>query len=85
MRLDKNIHKWANTWRLASARIKCPLLHIDIMPFVWDYEGMCVGLIYDSIEQVASDMMDKYGRIDVLINNAGFAVGGYMEDVPMEA
>jgi NAD(P)-dependent dehydrogenase (short-subunit alcohol dehydrogenase family) len=41
--------------------------------------------IHDSIEQVVSDIMDKYGRIDVLLNNAGFAVGGYVEDVPMEA
>ncbi|MBP1961588.1 SDR family oxidoreductase [Paenibacillus aceris] len=41
--------------------------------------------IQTSIETAVSDIMKKYGRIDVLVNNAGFAVGGYVEDVPMEA
>ncbi|MNI09063.1 putative ketoacyl reductase [compost metagenome] len=35
------------------------------------------------IEQVTTTILHTWGHIDVLINNAGFAVGGYTEDVPM--
>ncbi|WP_159881736.1 SDR family oxidoreductase [Paenibacillus puerhi] len=38
-----------------------------------------------AIEAVIGDVRSRYGRIDVLVNNAGFAVGGFIEDVPMEA
>ena len=38
-----------------------------------------------SIEEALSHTIGKYGRIDVLVNNAGFAVGGFVEEVPMEA
>lgn len=38
-----------------------------------------------SIEAALSGMRRKYGRIDVLVNNAGLAVGGFVEEVPMEA
>ncbi|WP_261808098.1 SDR family oxidoreductase [Paenibacillus sp. N3.4] len=41
--------------------------------------------VHESIEQAVAHSIRKYGTIDVLINNAGFAVGGYVEDVPMEA
>ncbi|MFD0961713.1 SDR family oxidoreductase [Paenibacillus chungangensis] len=35
--------------------------------------------------QVMAHVAEKYGRLDVLVNNAGFAVGGAAEEVPMEA
>ncbi|MBW4083124.1 SDR family oxidoreductase [Paenibacillus sp. S150] len=37
-----------------------------------------------SIKSAASTIMEIFGRIDVLVNNAGFAVGGFVEDVAME-
>ncbi len=37
------------------------------------------------IDAAARHAMDRYGRIDVLVNNAGYAVGGFIDDVPLEA
>lgn len=37
------------------------------------------------MERVVADTIRKHGRIDILVNNAGLAVGGFAEDVPMEA
>ncbi|GLI09549.1 short-chain dehydrogenase/reductase [Paenibacillus tyrfis] len=49
---------------------------IDIMPLdVTDHEA---------IGQTVGSIVKTYGRIDVLVNNAGFAVGGYVEEVPVE-
>ncbi|MEW9701377.1 SDR family oxidoreductase [Paenibacillus sp. SI8] len=41
--------------------------------------------LHETVEAAISYTIDRYGRIDVLINNAGFATGGYVEDVSMEA
>ncbi|WP_054940106.1 SDR family oxidoreductase [Paenibacillus ihuae] len=38
----------------------------------------------ESIESAVSAIIDRFGRIDVLVNNAGFAVGGFVEEVSME-
>ncbi|HZG57086.1 SDR family oxidoreductase [Paenibacillus sp.] len=35
------------------------------------------------IEEVVADTAARYGRIDVLVNNAGYAQGGFAEDVPL--
>ncbi|SDC65013.1 Short-chain dehydrogenase [Paenibacillus sp. UNCCL117] len=40
---------------------------------------------FSAIEAVVRTVRERYGQIDVLVNNAGFAVGGFIEDVPMEA
>jgi NAD(P)-dependent dehydrogenase (short-subunit alcohol dehydrogenase family) len=39
---------------------------------------------HEGVEQVVQQIITKYGRIDVLVNNAGFAVGGMVEELPME-
>ncbi len=39
----------------------------------------------DAIEPFVESVHAAYGRIDVLVNNAGIAVGGFVEDVPLSA
>lgn len=34
--------------------------------------------------RVVADAIARYGAIDVLVNNAGFALGGFVEEVPLE-
>lgn len=40
---------------------------------------------FSSVDKVVKDTVVKYGRIDVLVNNAGYAAGGFVEEVGMEA
>lgn len=37
-----------------------------------------------AIEATVREIVGRYGTIDVLVNNAGIAVGGFVEEVPME-
>ncbi|HZQ93903.1 MAG TPA: SDR family oxidoreductase [Candidatus Sulfotelmatobacter sp.] len=39
---------------------------------------------FDSMPALVNAVIHEYGSIDVLINNAGFAVGGFVEDIQME-
>ena len=38
----------------------------------------------ESINQVIADTLQHFGRIDVLVNNAGYAVRGAVEETPVE-
>jgi len=40
---------------------------------------------HDQVQEAVAGILHKLGAIDVLVNNAGYAVGGFTEDVPMEA
>ena len=39
---------------------------------------------FNEIPTFVDDVIRDYGRIDVLVNNAGFAVGGFAEDIRLE-
>lgn len=39
---------------------------------------------YDSLAPFIQQVVGDHGRIDVLVNNAGFAMGGFAEDVSLE-
>ncbi|MFS0870226.1 SDR family oxidoreductase [Paenibacillus xylanilyticus] len=38
----------------------------------------------DSVQAAVTGVLQLYGRIDMLVNNAGFAVGGFIEEVSMD-
>jgi NAD(P)-dependent dehydrogenase (short-subunit alcohol dehydrogenase family) len=39
---------------------------------------------YDGIPDFIAGVLHDYGRIDVLVNNAGFAMAGFLEDVSLD-
>ncbi|MBB6176762.1 NAD(P)-dependent dehydrogenase (short-subunit alcohol dehydrogenase family) [Anoxybacillus tengchongensis] len=53
---------------------------------VWDQIEVAPLDVTDfaAAESVVSDVINRYGRIDVLVNNAGFAVGGFVEELALE-
>jgi NAD(P)-dependent dehydrogenase (short-subunit alcohol dehydrogenase family) len=39
---------------------------------------------FSAAETVIQDVIDRYGRIDLLVNNAGYAAGGFTEELAIE-
>lgn len=71
MRNLERRHLLDDALRKRNATAKVDVRQLDIT----DTDG-----IARTIEKIASD----YGRIDLLVNNAGFAMAGFLEDVTLE-
>lgn len=37
-----------------------------------------------AIRKTVAELMERHGRIDVLVNNAGISLGGFVEEIPLE-
>src|ERR1700722_18164795 len=46
----------------------------DVVPVVMEVTST------PSVDKAVKSIVDKEGQIDVLVNNAGFAMGGFLED-----
>ncbi|QKY68418.1 SDR family oxidoreductase [Lentibacillus sp. CBA3610] len=47
----------------------------------------CIGLDVtkqNDVDSTIPDVIERFGSIDVLINNAGYAAGGFTEELPLE-
>lgn len=59
----------------------------ELMKSIVDNGGHALYLdLFDqkSIDECVKTILDKEGKIDLLVNNAGFGLGGSIEDIPIE-
>lgn len=49
-----------------------------------NFTGVSMAFEESSIQATVADIIDRFGRIDVLVNNAGFAVLGALEEFSLE-